>query len=145
VIEYTEAALQKLPWETPSDGNGTFHTATVRTNLSSAARENVLPVGRHGEAFQSGQRLPSSLQRGFLASLIGPESPPNDGVGGEARRDGARWELVEGRCEFSNFVDRPIDCGDVIELPVPEGVRGDVRALVGILEEVKDLLQAAAW
>ncbi len=62
-------------------------------------------------------------------------------VGGvERRREGARREILERRRELEDLVHHPVGGPDVVELPIPEGVGRDVRPLVGVLEQVVDLL-----
>ena len=48
----------------------------------------------------------------------------------------------EGRGELEDFFHYAVHASDVVDLPIPEGIRGEVRTFERILHDVENLLQA---
>ncbi len=60
----------------------------------------------------------------------------------ETRWERPRRKILEGHDEGADVVHRAVDLPDMVELPVPECVRGDVGPLERILKQVEYLLEA---
>src|SRR3984957_14193955 len=60
----------------------------------------------------------------------------------EAGRERAWRKVLERRHELEDLLHHPVGRADVVELPVPEGVGGEVGSLKRVLHQVEDLLQA---
>ena len=57
----------------------------------------------------------------------------------EARWERTRREVLEGRHELEDFIHHSVSSADVVEVPVPVRVGGDVRPLKRVLHEIENL------